>query len=505
MRFVTAATLAFAVARDITAADSPDYYDEPFRPQYHFTPEKNWMNDPNGLVFFEGEYHLFYQYNPFGDKWGHMSWGHAVSPDMVHWQHLPLALPEAGGVMIFSGSAVVDWNNTSGFGKNGKPPLVAIYTGYRPADNLQFQCIAYSQDKGRSWTKYSGNPVININSTDFRDPKVQWYEPAKCWLMVVALSDLHKVRFYRSPDLTHWTALSDFGPAGSTGGVWECPDFFALPVEGHVGEIKWVLIVNVGSGAPSGQSGTQYFVGSFDGAHFARDVDSADAPALWLDYGSDLYATATWNDFPKSDRRRVLIGWINHWPDGVPGASWAGVMSIPRELGLRNSAEGIRLAQRPVRELTKLRDQHFRFKGGDVAQANAWLRKHNVEGHQVELDLELEPSTAGIEGVKVLKDGREETAIDVDFSNGQVVLDRTRSGLKLSGIQSALLSDRGRKVVLHILLDACSVEVFVNDGETAFTSLVFPSADACNIEFFATEPRARISSVNAWTLKSAWK
>jgi fructan beta-fructosidase len=185
---------------------SPGYYSEPFRPQFHFTPEKNWMNDPNGLVYYEGEYHLFYQYNPSGDKWGHMSWGHAVSPDMIHWKHLPLALPEADGVMIFSGSAVVDWNNTSGFGKDGKPPMVAIYTGCRAAsDGVQFECIAYSNDKGRTWTKYAGNPVIDINSKDFRDPKVQWYEPTKSWIMTVSLSAQHKVRFYGSPNLKDWT------------------------------------------------------------------------------------------------------------------------------------------------------------------------------------------------------------------------------------------------------------------------------------------------------------
>lgn len=239
---------------DSVAANDPGHYQEPFRPQFHFTPEKNWMNDPNGLVYYDGEYHLFYQYNPFGNTWGHMSWGHAVSPDMVHWKHLPLALPEADGVMIFSGSAVMDLNNTSGFGQDGKPPMVAIYTGFRPADGLQFECIAYSNDKGRTWTKYSGNPVININSKDFRDPKVQWYEPTKSWLMTVSLSAQHKVRFYGSPNLKDWTLLSEFGPAGGTAGVWECPDLFPLTVEG-TDEKRWVLAVNMNPGSIAGGSG----------------------------------------------------------------------------------------------------------------------------------------------------------------------------------------------------------------------------------------------------------
>ena len=225
----------------------------------------------------EGEYHLFYQYNPVGDKWGHMSWGHAVSPDMVHWQHLPLALPEADGVMIFSGSAVVDWNNTSGLGQDGKPPLVAVYTGYRASDNLQFQCIAFSNDKGRTWTKFPGNPVININSKDFRDPKVQWYEPAKRWVMTVSLSAEHKVRFYGSTNLINWTLLSEFGPAGATSGVWECPDLFELPLEG-AREKRWVLAVNTGSGSVAGGSGGQYFIGQFDGTRFVPDKDCVATP-----------------------------------------------------------------------------------------------------------------------------------------------------------------------------------------------------------------------------------
>ena len=253
------------------AANPPGYYTDPFRPQYHFTPEKNWMNDPNGLVYYEGEYHLFYQYNPFGNTWGHMSWGHAVSPDMVHWKHLPLALPESDGVMIFSGSAVIDWNNTSGFGKDGRPPMVAIYTGNYTGKPLQNQNLAYSNDKGRTWTKYSGNPVLDIGATDFRDPKVFWHEPTHQWVMVVAWPLERKVRFYASPDLKHWSHLSDFGPAGATKGIWECPDLFPLTVEGNTNLTRWVLIVNLNPGGPAGGSGCQYFIGEFDGKHFVLD------------------------------------------------------------------------------------------------------------------------------------------------------------------------------------------------------------------------------------------
>jgi len=268
-----------ADTQSATSSSTPSPYREPFRPQFHFTPEKNWMNDPNGMVYYDGEYHLFYQYNPFGDKWGHMSWGHAVSPDLVHWQHLPVALAEEGGVMIFSGSAVVDWNNTSGFGKEGQPPLVAIYTGHYTDKPLQNQNIAYSNDKGRTWTKFTGNPVLDIGQKDFRDPKVFWHEPTRQWVMVVSLPTEHKVRFYASPNLKEWAHLSDFGPAGCTTGIWECPDLFSLAVDGNTNRTKWVLIMNLNPGGPAGGSGCQYFVGQFDGQRFLLDPSYPKPPA----------------------------------------------------------------------------------------------------------------------------------------------------------------------------------------------------------------------------------
>ncbi len=242
---------------------------EPWRPQFHFTPPTQWMNDPNGMVFYEGEYHLFYQYNPFGDRWGHMSWGHAVSRDLVRWEHLPVALLEENDVMIFSGSAVVDWKNTSGFGLNGQPPLVAIYTGHYTKKPLQNQQIAFSNDRGRTWTKYSGNPVLDVNMAGFRDPKVFWHEGSSRWVMTLALATEKKVHFYSSPNLKQWKYVGEFGPAGATAGLWECPDLFPLAVD--AGGTKWVLIVNINPGGPAGGSGCQYFVGEFDGAAFTAD------------------------------------------------------------------------------------------------------------------------------------------------------------------------------------------------------------------------------------------
>jgi sucrose-6-phosphate hydrolase SacC (GH32 family) len=646
-------------------------YAEPFRPQFHFTPEKNWMNDPNGMVFYEGEYHLFYQYNPFGDKWGHMSWGHAVSPDMVHWKHLPLALAEEDGVMIFSGSAVVDWKNSSGFGQAGKPPLVAIYTGYRASDNLQFQCIAYSNDKGRTWTKYPGNPVINLNSKDFRDPKVQWHEPTQRWIMTVSLSVEHKVRFYGSTNLKEWTLLSEFGPAGATSGVWECPDLFELRVEG-TNEKRWVLVVNIGSGSVAGGSGGQYFVGQFDGTRFVAEQDSilqptpefmpagkvladfegedygdwkatgeafgsgpakggfpnqnpvdgykgsrlvnsfykgdqttgtltspefelnqsflnfligggarketrmdlwvdgkvvrtasgednerlawrawdvrefagkkakleivdeqtggwghvsvdqimlADAPArpaseaaLWFDYGKDCYAAVSWSGVPKSDGRRLWLGWLSNWQyaQDVPTSPWRSAMTIAREVGLRRTAEGIRLVQQPVREQAKLRGRHFQFKGGQLSAANEWLKRNNIQGNQLELVMELEAGDSGTQGIKLLTGAKEATVIGVDRTSGRVLVDRTQSGRvdfnpKFSGVHDAPLVVREGKVKLHVFVDACSVEVFVNDGERVVSDLVFPSPASRGVELFSTNRESKIGSLEVWPLTSIWK
>ncbi|KJK39436.1 glycosyl hydrolase family 32 [Streptomyces variegatus] len=268
---------AAPLAPQAVAADTPTYT-ETYRPQFHFTPQKNWMNDPNGLVYYKGEYHLFYQYNPNGNTWGDMSWGHAVSRDLVHWEELPLALSHDDEEMVFSGSAVVDRNNTTGFGTKKNPPMVAIYTSAYKNGGKQAQSLAYSTDRGRTWTKYQGNPVIDIGSNNFRDPKVQWYEPTKSWLMTVSLSAEHKVQFYSSKNLKDWKLQSEFGPAGATGGVWECPDLFPLAVDGDKNNIKWVLVVNINPGGIAGGSAAQYFVGDFDGKKFTADDQGTYTP-----------------------------------------------------------------------------------------------------------------------------------------------------------------------------------------------------------------------------------
>jgi sucrose-6-phosphate hydrolase SacC (GH32 family) len=297
MKMVLLISFALAVA---LASQIQPAFDQPFRPQYHFSPREHWTNDPNGLVYFEGEYHLFFQYNPFGDEWGHMTWGHAVSNDLFHWTQLPDAIKEENGIMIFTGSAVVDTHNSSGFCLNNKPCLVAIYTGHTPEKDsqpaLQTQNLAYSNDRGRTWTKYSGNPVVNLHMSDFRDPKVFWFQPTRRWIMAVSLPNEHKVRFYSSTDLKNWSQLSDFGPAGAVSGQWECPELFKLPLEGESNASRWVLKVGLNPGARLGGSGEQYFVGNFDGKQFTND--NASDTTLWTDYGKDCYCALTFNNLP---------------------------------------------------------------------------------------------------------------------------------------------------------------------------------------------------------------
>lgn len=494
-------------------AEPPDAvsYAELFRPQFHFTPARNWMNDPNGLVYFDGEYHLFYQYNPLGDTWGHMSWGHAVSPDLVHWRHLPVALPEADGIMAFSGSAVVDRSNTSGFGRRGVPPIVAVYTGHRVSDKNQAQYLAYSTDRGRTWTRYAGNPVLDIHSTEFRDPKVFWYAPTKRWVMVVALSAEHRVRFFGSPDLKQWTELGEFGPAGGTGGVWECPDLFELAVDGAPNERRWVLVVNINPGGVAGGSGCQYFVGSFDGTRFVPDAGSAEGGARWVDYGKDFYAAVSWSGLPPSDGRRILIGWLNNWEYGqqIPTSPWRSAQSLPREVRLRRDGDSVRLIQRPVAELARLRGVHTRLSNAIVAEGRDPLSGRRVDGDTLELVATLEVGTAREVGMKVRSGEGEETLVGYDVARGEAFVDRTRSGRVdfnpgFAGRHAGPLALEHGRVTLHVFVDRSSVEVFAGDGRLAITDQIFPSAASRGVALYTKGGKARLVALDVWRLRSAW-
>ena len=465
------------------------------RPHYHFTPPQNFMNDPNGLVFYDGEYHLFYQHNLLGDTWGHMSWGHAVSRDLLHWEHLPVALHEEHGVMAFSGSAVVDRRNTSGLGTQGNPPLVAIYTGH--SDLEQTQNIAYSIDRGRSWIKYSGNPVLAIGSREFRDPKVFWHERTGQWIMVTVLSDQYKVRFFGSPDLKQWSHLSDFGPAGGTDGLWECPDLFPLLVEGEPETRKWVLKVDVLKG-----TGAQYFVGDFDGTQFTNEAANDDVKRV--DFGEDFYAAQSWSDEPHG--RRIWIAWMNNWEYAnlIPTSPWRGVFSIPRELGLRLEDGRFHLIQKPIDELQQLRRPLFHAGERELSQVNAQLSRLELN-RALEISIELAFGHASEFGIALGTGPAEQTLIGYDLQAQEMFVDRRHSGDSsfspaFAGVHRALLTPRERKIRLQVFLDTCTAEVFGNEGRAVISDLIFPDHGELSLQLYADEGDMHLHALDIWAL-----
>ena len=325
-----------------SAAKVLPIFGEDFRPRFHFTPERNWMNDPNGLLFYKGKYHLFYQHNPEGNLWGNMSWGHAVSTDLFNWEHLPIAIRFDEEIGIFSGSAVVDYKNTSGFGSIEKPAMVAIFTAARHDQTHQSQHLAYSVDEGVTWVRYSGNPVLDESMKDFRDPKVTWDASSDTWLMTIAKPEEHKITFYRSPDLKSWKHLSDFGPLAAIGGCWECPDLF--PLTAPDGSTHWVLLVSLNPGGVAGGSGTQYFIGQWDGTTFT----TSQSDAQWIDYGRDNYAGVTFNDVPNDEK--IFLGWMSNWiyARDIPTEIWRSSMTLPRTLGLATINSELQIISTPV-------------------------------------------------------------------------------------------------------------------------------------------------------------
>ena len=449
---------------------------EPLRPRLHFTPPRNFMNDPNGLVFLEGEYHLFYQHNPEGDVWGHMSWGHAVSRDLLRWEHLPLALREEGGIMIFSGSAVVDAANTSGLcGGSGSSCLVAVYTGH--GHGKQTQNLAVSHDRGRTFRKYEGNPVLDLSRNDHRDPKVFWHEPSKRWIMVSVLAGERKVQLFASTDLKRWETLSAFGPAGATGGAWECPDLFPLAVDGNPEDVRWVLDVDLNPGGRVGGSGAQYFVGRFDGRRFVNE--NPDDLTLWVDHGKDFYASLSYDELPPPPGRRVWIGWMSNWlyADAEPTSPWRGVQSLPRELALRRTADGIRLVQSPLRELSSLRtSSEPRLVSSAAALPGS-----------AEIELQIASGEWSEAGFRLSNAVGEEVVVGVQASPLEVFVDRRRS--RLSPFHEGYPERhagparwRNGRIALRVIFDRTTLEVFANDGEVVLSDRLYPTRPLDRIE-----------------------
>jgi len=477
----------------------------PYRPQFHFSPQRNWMNDPNGLVYDQGEYHLFYQHNPDAMVHGTerpMHWGHAVSDDLVRWTHLPIALAPDHLGDIWSGCAVVDREDRTGFFGGGRG-LVAIFT--QDLDGVQQQSIAHSADKGRTWTMFPGNPVLtNQGLRDIRDPKVFWHAPVRQWIMVLACGD--HVRFYRSPDLITWTYASSFGrDHGSHAGVWECPDLFSLPVDGDSNNQRWVLVVSV-NGAQG--SRIQYFIGHFSGAEFVND-SAADA-IQWADYGRDNYAAVTWSDTSLRDGRRAWIGWMNDWvyADRTPTSPWRGALTLPRLLSLRATPQGIRLVQDPVPALYQLRGQGRHWDDTTVAVGTNLLS--GITGSALEIVGEFTPSTATEFGFRIRAHGAHHTTVGYEPGTSTLFVDRTASGLtsfspSFPGRHEAPLPLAHGSITLHLFVDWSSVEVFGNDGEAVITDLIFPDGDDIGLELYTDGGAVTLRSLDVYPVTSIWE
>lgn len=480
-------------------------YGERYRPQFHFSPKTNWTNDPCGLVYAFGKYQLFFQHNPFANVWGHMSWGHAASPDLVHWNQLTVAIRDDQTAAIFTGSSVFDKNNTSGLcDQTGHGCIVSIYTGFTPktatAPDLQTQNLAVSQD-GVTWTKYARNPVLNLHRGDTRDPKVFWYEPRRQWVMVIVEADERKVHLFSSPNLKEWHSLSEFGPQGATGGVWECPDLY--PLQNH-----WVLKIGLNPGHISGGSGEQYFTGQFDGTRFKPD--SVNAPIHWLDYGRDSYCALTFNNAPEAQAPR-MIGWMNNWQYAadIPTSPWRGQMTLPRELSLAHVNGEWTLRQRPLPALESLRRQAFQFDGHDVAELNKGLAGHRSDTYEIETA--IDPGTANQVELNLLQGQTDKTVVGLDRGAGQLYVDRSHSGETAfnknfpSRTVAPLTLKRGELLKLHIFVDRLSVEVFAQDGAVAMTNLVFPRENDAGISIQSSGGAVGNVQFRMWSLGSIWQ
>ena len=443
--------------------DAADLYKEPLRGQFHFSPRRGWNNDPNGMVFYNGEYHLFFQHNPYGWAWGNMHWGHAVSKDMIHWEELgDKLLPDKMGPM-FSGSAVVDWKNTSGFGKDGKPPLVLIYTA---SGNPAVQGIAYSND-GRNFTKYEGNPVLKEITGGNRDPKVMWHEPTKRWVMVlyVELEKVHTIHFFTSPNLKEWTFTS------KTDGFFECPDFFELPVDGDAKKAKWVLL-----GASS-----EYQVGTFDGTKFTPE--SAKLPGH---RGKGFYAPQTFSDIPAKDGRRVQIGWFQ---TETRGMKFNQAMTIPLELKLISTSEGVRMTFAPVKEMESLRNRTHHFNAAAIKQGDA-NPLATIQAELLEVRTEIDPGDA--------------KEITFNVRGATILFDAKKQELTVNGHRAPAPLREG-KLRLTIYCDRTGLEVFASDGLCYMPMPFIPKADNWDMGLTVSGVAAKLSSLEVYELRSAWK
>ncbi|MEN3324752.1 glycoside hydrolase family 32 protein [Mariniflexile soesokkakense] len=505
--FIMLLLVAFISCKKTTEAKQSDVEialsyseEELYRPNFHFTPKKAWMNDPNGMFFYNGYYHLYFQYHPESNVWGPMHWGHAISTDMITWTELPIAIyPDELGT-IFSGSAVVDISNSSGFGEvSNAIPIVAMYTSSKQLEGTdnwkQTQSIAYSNDEGRTFTKYENNPAIDNNEIkDFRDPKVTWDEEREKWVMVLAAGD--RIMFYDSKDLKKWNLLSDFGQGiGGHGGVWECPDLFKLPVLGTE-ESKWVLFVSINPGGPNGGSATQYFIGDFDGTTFTMDKDFETAlnkeHNYWIDFGRDNYAGVSWSNATRRDGSKLMLGWMSNWDYAqvVPTETWRSAMTIARKVQLQKNNNGYRLLINPVEELTNYRSTKYKKENIVIKEDTKIIDSGAIDLASAEIQFNIPNLKETIYTFKLSNKLGDELLFGYDNIKKKFFINRKNSGKTsfsekfANKISTASRTSTNKNLSGTIILDKTSIELFFDNGETVMTEIFFPNSplDKLSIE-----------------------
>lgn len=472
---------------------------EKFRPVYHHTPVYGWMNDPNGMFYKDGVYHLYFQYNPYGSMWGNMTWGHSTSTDLVHWTDEGTSIVADAWGTIFSGSCVVDKDNTAGFGKGA---VIAFYTSAKPSPwgDVQSQSMAYSLDNGKTFTKYEHNPILTSSERDFRDPKVFWYAPGKHWVMMLAVGQ--EIQIYSSPNLKDWKKESSFGTMqGAHGGVWECPDLVEVPVEGTK-EKKWVLICNINPGGPFGGSATQYFVGHFDGKVFVNE-----SPTLtkWMDWGKDNYATVTWSNAPAG--RCIALGWMSNWQyaNNVPTTQYRSTNTIARDLTLYKVDEELYLRSKPSAEIEKARGKKINlpaFKVSGIHEVESLLTDNNGA---YELDMTIENAGSSKIAFSLVNGKGEKVSMYYDVVRKQFVMDRSVSGVvdfsrDFPAVTVAPV-DNTDTIHLRLFVDRSSIEAFGEDGKYVMTNLVFPAEPYNKLIFESEENGYTVKSLDVYRLQ----
>ena len=486
--------------RDLALADTFNTSNrEKYRPLYHHTPLYGWMNDPNGMFYKDGEWHLYYQANPYGSKWQNMTWGHSSSKDLITWTHHPAAIEPNGLGTVFSGSATTDPRNTAGYGSDA---VIALYTS---AGASQIQSLAWSNDNGRTFSLYPGNPVITLES-EARDPNMFWNEDTGEWNLVLAHALEHEMLFFASPDLKTWTLRGAFGKGlGSQDGVWECPDLFELPVAGTQ-ESKWVLLCNINPGGPFGGSATQYFVGDFDGTTFTPDTDAAgNVPTKWLDFGKDHYATVSWKSAP--DNRRTVIGWMSNWQYAaeVPTMQYRSANTLPRELGLFRASDGqVYASVTPSPEMDGLRDKLAAdIKKMRVKDSGTEVMLPAANDGICEILLDINPRKSDKVTLTLKNDAGDRVVMVYDTEASTLSFDRCQSGIvdfsqDFPAVTVAPTFTGGKEMGLRLFIDRSSIEVFEGDGKFAMTNLVFPTKPYTSLSINADD--ATITNLKIYSL-----